>query len=799
MGAMREWNLPSGFPLSLTLSADVRYSPTSYADDQIWELAAGGDPPALAFETTFGLRARGLRLFPRFTLGDESRTDPAQFDKPPVLHAFAPNMARVAYAPFHDIDVLSETWVPESQAIAGRLSITNHTAAPQRLRLQWIAQLLPAEGERMSPASVEAAPVLTGRSGGLAPVVFLTGGPEAESSSFPALALTLELAPGAQQQVVWSQAACATLAESFALARRTAARKWDAESARIEMLNSGLVEVYTGKPEWDAAFALSQRTAYGLLTGPTAHLPYPSFTTTRLPDQGYSPRGDGLDYGPLWNGQSPLEALYLAGQLLPAAADLAAGLLRNFLSVQEEGGAIDWRPGLGGQRSRLLATPLLATLAWKIYESTESVDFLAEVFPGLLRFAANWFSPEHDRDGDGLPEWDHPNQAGLEDHPVYSPWYENIPGVDIQTVESPGLGAMLYKEYGALAAMARRLGREDCLPEIEEVRRRLHDEVESTWDSRSATYRDRDRVTHSSPRGIQLGSRQGSGDIPNERRFRRPVRVLVQVQVPEEATRHPQVQIIGQGEDGAEQVEIAGPDRFKWFVGRGSLTSELVFRSVSRVVIENLAPGDTAEAFSVSFRHEDHSQLLPLWAGIPGEKRARSLVEKTITNPDKYWRSYGIVASPYRFSDETGAPSASGPAYGVHLPWNALVAEGLLRYGFREEAASLLTRLMDAVCGSLQRDGAFRRYYDPAIGQGLGERNALQGLAPLDLFLQVLGVRLISPTRVVLAGAHPFPWPVTLKYRGLTVLRQMEKSMVIFPDGQTTVVHDPTPQLITLS
>lgn len=796
---MREWNIRPSVTLPLTLSADVRYAPASYADDQIWELSSGGEPPALALETTYGLRARGMRLFPRFTLGDAGRSDPAEFDRPPTLMAFAPNMARVSYAPFTGIDVLSETWVPESQAIAGRLVIANHTAQTQRLHLQWVAQLLPTEGERMTPGSIEAAPVLVGRSGGLAPVVFLTGGPEAESRTYPALALDLELPPNGEQRVVWSQAACATPEQSFALARRTAARHWDAESARIEMLNSSLVEIYTGKPEWDAAFAFAQRTAFSLFVGPASGFPNPSFTFTRQPDQGYSPRGDGLDYGPLWSGQSPLEAYYLAGLLLPAAPDLVAGLVQNYLSVQDENGFIDWKPGLGGQRSRLLATPLLASLAWKVYETTESVDFLAEVFPRLLDFAANWFSPEHDRDGDGFPEWDHPSQAGLEEHPVYSPWYENVPGVDIQTVESPGLGAMLYHEYGALAAMARRLGREDCLPEIEERRTSLHDLVESTWDSRSATYRDRDRVMHSSPRGILLGSRSGSGEILNEHRFRRPMRVLVQLQIPEESTRRPQVQIVGQDEEGREQVEEARFERFRWYLGRGSLTSELVFSSVERIRVENLAPDDSAEAYSVSFRHEDHSQLLPLWAGIPGEKRARSLVEKTLLNPEKYWRSYGIVASPYRFGEEAGSSPGISPAYSVHLPWNTLIGEGLLRYGYRDEAAALLTRLMDAVCGSLQREGVFRRYYDPAIGLGLGERNALQGLAPIDLFLQVLGVRLISPTRVALNGVNPFPWPVTLKYRGLTVLRQLEKSMVIFPDGQTSVIHDPSPQLVTLT
>ena len=71
-------------------------------------------------------------------------------------------------------------------------------------------------------------------------------------------------------------------------------------------------------------------------------------------------------------------------------------------------------------------------------------------------------------------------------------------------------------------------------------------------------------------------------------------------------------------------------------------------------------------------------------------------------------------------------------------------------------------------------------------------------MAPLGLFLETLGVRLISPTRVALSGSNPFPWPVTVKYRGLSVFRQSDKTMVIFPGGQTVNVNKPDPQVVSL-
>jgi hypothetical protein len=105
---------------------------------------------------------------------------------------------------------------------------------------------------------------------------------------------------------------------------------------------------------------------------------------------------------------------------------------------------------------------------------------------------------------------------------------------------------------------------------------------------------------------------------------------------------------------------------------------------------------------------------------------------------------------------------------------------------------------MDAIILNLKQQGDFRQYYDVTTGKGFGEYNTLWGLAPLGLFLDVLGVRLISPQKVGLVGINPFPWPVTVKYRGLTILRSTEKTQVVFPDGQVITVDDPEPRIVVL-
>ncbi|MGW8251974.1 MAG: hypothetical protein ACWGO1_15140, partial [Anaerolineales bacterium] len=156
---MRRWNLTQNTLINLTLAADVRCGGTDYSNDHIWELSLGqGDPPAVALTTTFGLRARGLRLFPRFALGDQEACDPGNFARRPVIRNFYPNFARLDFSPFPDIDVGAEFWVPQSHAILGRFWVRNLSEKPKTLQLELAAVLSPVEGQRMA-AGEERLPV----------------------------------------------------------------------------------------------------------------------------------------------------------------------------------------------------------------------------------------------------------------------------------------------------------------------------------------------------------------------------------------------------------------------------------------------------------------------------------------------------------------------------------------------------------------------------------------------------------------------------------------------------------------
>ena len=114
----------------------------------------------------------------------------------------------------------------------------------------------------------------------------MTGGPKHGPGPYASLMLDLELGPGATRTLTFAEAALDTIPAAFDLARKTAARSWQAELARIEMLDaSQVVDIRTGDPEWDAALAFSQKAAH-LCSNGNGH--QPSFVTARHIDHGFA-------------------------------------------------------------------------------------------------------------------------------------------------------------------------------------------------------------------------------------------------------------------------------------------------------------------------------------------------------------------------------------------------------------------------------------------------------------------------------------------------------------------------------
>ena len=793
-GSMTAIRSGGGRELNLSLAADLRMNPPDFLNDHIWELTfQGGEPPALMLQTTYGLRARCMRIFPRFIRKDKTLSDPAQFHQPLKILKSYPNYASLACAPFSDLEVVVDYWVSCSQAVAGRVQLRNTGILKETFRLEWAVMLSPlAEGSGMLPVVQSKNCYLAGKTESLAPVFMAEGCSSVSEGSFPALVWELELYPGVSHAVNWACAALDTQEASLALAAKVQGERWDAQAARIELVNTHqLLEIQTGREDWNTVLAYSQTAAYGLLMPGSPHLPNATFVLSRQIDYGYSMLGDGSDYSPLWKGQTALDALYLASLILPGGVKYAQGIVENFLASQDEGGRIEWRPNWMGQPSRPMAQPVLAALSWLISQHLEdATGWLTQVYPALLRFLNAWFLPELDRDGDGFPEWENSLQTGLENVPLYDPWHAAGQGVDVSCLEAPGLAALLYHECDCLIKMARLVGTTFDLEALEARKASLRKQLEPAWDGRMGLFHYRDADSHQAGEGGGIKTLQGPGRQLVKKAFRTPQRVLLRLHLQGENSRAASVRLVGSGPAGEISEEI-GPRRWNWTSQQARATSQNLFTTLSEIEVAGIFPRDRLVAERVGYRQEDLSLFLPLWANLCSPAQAKKMVEHA-------WKSRFLLpyGSPVVPPDQARLGSAS--LMGVSPLWMHFLGEGLLAAGRRKEAADLLSRTLNGIAAALKYQATLSEAYHAESGEPMGERNHLHGLAPLGLFLKVIGIQKITRAEVILTDFNPFPLPITVQYLGTRIATHPSFAVVTFSTGETIRVSGPGPHRISL-
>ncbi len=112
-------------------------------------------------------------------------------------------------------------------------------------------------------------------------------------------------------------------------------------------------------------------------------------------------------------------------------------------------------------------------------------------------------------------------------------------------------------------------------------------------------------------------------------------------------------------------------------------------------------------------RRQEIIGFLPLWAEACSPERAEILI-KTLTNPNKFWRKYGVPT--LSADDEWYTPYVdycckwNGP---VWLLWNYMVFEGLVNYGYDELALELGDKMLLAVTTQLSKNHNYWESYSP--------------------------------------------------------------------------------------
>jgi len=754
------------------LTSDVRFARPTVTDDQVWSLVVDPDRP-LSISTTYGLRAKRMLVFPEFTSGNLSISNPLQFEKFPQVTFHSTNFSEIEFSPFLSLDAQLKIWVPSSQMITGQITVSNTSDISHLLHVDWLVQLDPLPGgQAMTSARMGSNTILQGKTGDLFPVFYLTGGPEESSSVYPGLSIKLLLVPGATRQVTWVLATQSSTDASFHQARYYASRQMEVEKFKIEMADKHQ-KCFFESSQQNLADSLnqSQNRAYQLLMPVVRQFKNSTFIQSRDPDRGIYPKEEMLEIAPEWSGQTLPDTWLMAQNLLPGRPETVKGLIQNTIDAQETNGWIDYRVSANHKSSGHLALPMLAALACEVHRCSDDLGWLENIYPRLVQFFKCWFSPETNTH----QQLTHPVQVEFLNPPLFEQDQISQVWAKLKTSENPLLLSLLYRECKSLIQIASWLKSSQDMGWLDDIQNQLASQAERLWNEGLGIYQYRDVSSGLTSNGKVLCEFKQDGKHKPERKITAPGRLLIRLNP---GTRiSPDFCCILSGTGSENKIETTlFHQSFEWIDTIGISVPAQSFLSLDSIEIRNWKKGDIGQVVQADLTQRDITSLLPLWAGIPSPEQAEKMLAPD--NIEPFLGANGI--SFYPSGKEVRAERITNTLA-------AMIIEGLLLY-HRPDLA----------------DRFFRHHFDPdsrAKQKDAGLESSLVGanlfsLLPVKCFLAVLGVKKFTPHEVIVTHFNRNPHPVTVQYNQTKLTLKSDQTKIIARSGETIILDQPQPHRV---
>ena len=397
-------------------------------------------------------------------------------------------------------------------------------------------------------------------------------------------------------------------------------------------------------------------------------------------------------------------------------------------------------------------------------------------------------------DYDRLPVWDDPRQCQCDTGLFhFDVWEETGHGMDIEWALSPALLAMLSSEAAALSHIAKLLKDRPSQKKFKEISKSLHNQIQSTWDERLPGFSYQDLQSRQIPDRELYFPGRVQPNLEINKVFLQPQRLQLHLTSSDDNTRVCQLTISGMEPDGKPIQEIIKPREIRWVMGKAHITTAHCFQSLESLAIQGLKPDDRFLLETADFSQPDITSLLPLWSGDVTDDQF-TVILTHLLNPEDESHSFGFPETW-----EAGHDLPRELSIETSILWDTLIVTGLMRAGHQEAAARHFTHMMTAILNCLRHFAGFFAFYSVHTGQPAGARNVLAGLAPVQLFLSLAGIRIFSPRKVAVWGRNPFPWPVEAHWQGLSIRREGSDILIVFPDGSRYQGTTEKPLVLTMN
>jgi hypothetical protein len=743
--------------LDFILAADSLRGKTDPCNDHIWRFTSGeGEPVALALTTTYGLRAYGMRLFPRFHLKNETVTNPDSFFESPSLRFQTPDFIDLSFKPFPSLDVILKIWVPSSQVLVGQVTITLDSDQLESLLMEWVAILQPFAGGRQMGAKEHGInTILTGKSGQIEPVFLLAGMPRTDASAYPSLALEMALRPSLPRKLTWVLASLENEDISFFTARRYSASSLDSEQLKLEMIRyHNWLSVGSKGSLTEKVFLTSRNRMGQLILPPYGRFKHPSIVQSRNEDNGYSQSHDGSDSGPSWGIQTAIDAFIASRIFLPARPELLKGIVQNFLDQQSESGILDMHTSWTGKRSGMNATPLLAGLVFDVYNYTQDAEWMERCFPQLLLGFKAWFSRKTSEGWAGFPAWQHILQTGLvQDTPTLRNEIDTQK-VLIQTTNSPALVAFLYRECKCLQIMAQLKNDFEAATWLKQIGNQLYENIQTFWDEKEYYFKHQDKINHTSLSSKKILVYKRNGTFPVKGLTSFTSFTVITCHLSEDIS-HP-IEILIHSPSKTHTLTLESID----FNGSGGIAViQQSLGDINAISIKGLKKNE-----SVSFKEPDLSTIdascvVPFWAGAASEHQANNFIDRKLPVLEEL------------LSKENQFPSF----------YKILLLEFLLNHRRKLESLRLINRLYGVLGEQLEIQN----------NKEIEVKQILNDLIPVKLILTLYGIEKWTPNEIILENDDTLLPPITVQYGQTTIEFLQGRRRITHANGESTILDKP--------
>ena len=744
---------PTPLPEQFIISGERRSTSDLPHPDQGWILHQTNQIPPLLVVEPYPQRPEA-NFQVSCQLKEHTGKGTISYNPIPSLEGFSWDWIELVYPPLKELQVKSHYWAPETRLVGSEIQVINLSESARRFELDLIC--LPQPRGRRNQIILEeykGRPVLTGTLDQQTLALFLLPNPSPKYEPFPYLQSVISLGPGEGRMTRWICAISATKTEALELIEYCIQLDWPGEIAHRKVRQQSQLDIKTGDPDRDIALALSRKQG-------------------QLLSKRLFSRGD--QHPSPFAGISPFQALFFIQSLQPLTAESARnildGVFYQFLPGDDQEGKSDQ-----DQNPPLFSTELL----WQVHQSGFDLPIWSDYLLTAASWIESWFTSDHDRDQDGIPESVRSLSLDLTGADV-----DSLPEDGKLTLypylESPGLGAVLYNELCKLGELAQISGI-TLDTEVQKKKDALFKFLQESWSAEKYTFQARDSASHAVIEGFKIMDGIQPGLNILKAAFQQPTRIGVLVRHLRSQAGSGKYSIIFQGQDprGNSRVEEIQSTDLTWSEGQSWAITESVFSELDTCSLTGFPFDNQISLIAPSTAESEITQTLPLWAGIAAADQAATLIKDNLLDPNRYWTPYGFCSRP----------GTENPI--IHNSWNLLLGQALAQVERPELAVELIHRWLAALIPSITRSGASFAAYQGKTGNGIGAQDLPESLFPLKFFLQLLGFHFIRDKYLVIEGHNPFPWPVTLRYRGLVIERGKEETTIKKPGGETFTLPGP--------